>query len=917
MAQWTKPETHIKLRANDLENELVAVILRPETSGAASSDELPIYDYVSPGLRVVTPDLAFPNMIIGDPSVPTWPWFRSWVAHNWYVDRRDPGIGFANRDEVSILYNSALLFEGKECLEIGCWRGWSAVHLALGVGHIDIIDPILADAKFLAGVQDSGRAAGILHKMSFTAGLSPAAVHGLAEGGKRWSLIFIDGDHEADGPRLDAETVMQYAEDTAMVLFHDLASPDVAAGLDALRNAGWRTMIYQTMQIMGVAWRGAVRPVQHIPDPRIVWTLPAHLAGYYVSGWDDLPAASRRPWWPGMSAADRQESAMLRAQKAEDSRSKAFAAQARLNRRISALESEMASLMGAELRAQMAEAAGAEACAAQAALKRRLDALNSEADVLNSEVDVLTGELVGLREEKVRQERAIELFEYALLKQRQNTSLLETHKHDLQEFSVWFCSTRVLVGMLRRSHDARRASLETYLRASGSRLHLAPTVLSWLVKTRVLFGLLRRSSSIRNALLNVYFLQAGITWDFQNTTNLPVDNRRYNSMRENVLLVVHETSRTGAPILGLNIAWQLAKRYNVFTVFLGDGALTSDFKATSTEIYGPVPVAQRNITDLAIALVPLFATHRFRYAIVNSTESRCLLELCAREGVPSLFLVHEFGSYVYPAADLRRAFDFASDIVFPAQIVADSSLKIDPSLSARDIHILPQGMSKLPASDIVPNPELADKLDTLTALRRSGTLLVVAGGSVSFRKGVDLFLAVAAGVQRSPSARSIHFIWVGHGYMPHEDMAYSIYLEEQIERSSLVGKVTFLGELSDLEPVYGLADIFVLSSRLDPLPNVTIDAAHRSIPIVCFDGASGTAEFMLSDPLTAALVVPHLDTEAAACAIIDLACNDEKRSAIAAATGRLAAVTFNMETYVEQLDALGTAHSADRASGII
>jgi len=43
-------------------------------------------------------------------------------------------------------------------------------------------------------------------------------------------------------------------------------------------------MIYSTMQIMGVAWRGKVTPVTHYPDPDINWTIPRHLLEYKVSG---------------------------------------------------------------------------------------------------------------------------------------------------------------------------------------------------------------------------------------------------------------------------------------------------------------------------------------------------------------------------------------------------------------------------------------------------------------------------------------------------------------------------------------------------------------------------------------------------------------------------------------------------------
>ena len=74
------------------------------------------------------------------------------------------------------------------------------------------------------------------------------------------------------------------AEEDAIILFHDLAAPAVAQGLDYLKQRGWQTVVYQTMQIMGAAWRGNVEPVKHQPDPNISWQLPPHLHGYSVSG---------------------------------------------------------------------------------------------------------------------------------------------------------------------------------------------------------------------------------------------------------------------------------------------------------------------------------------------------------------------------------------------------------------------------------------------------------------------------------------------------------------------------------------------------------------------------------------------------------------------------------------------------------
>jgi predicted O-linked N-acetylglucosamine transferase (SPINDLY family)/glycosyltransferase involved in cell wall biosynthesis len=246
---------------------------------------LPARDYVSPGLSIIIPDRCFPNKIVADPKTCPWPYQRQGIPHNWYVDKRFPDVGFQNRDEAHILYNTALKFQGKRALEIGCFMGWSTCHLALGGVELDVIDPLLGRADFYESVSNSLQCAGVLNSVNLIAGFSPQKVEELTiQLQRRWSLIFIDGEHAAPGPLQDAIVANKVAEADAIVLFHDLPSPDVAQGLDYLGQHGWNTMVYQTMQIMGVAWRGNVEPVKHIPDPKVKWHLPEHIKHYAVSG---------------------------------------------------------------------------------------------------------------------------------------------------------------------------------------------------------------------------------------------------------------------------------------------------------------------------------------------------------------------------------------------------------------------------------------------------------------------------------------------------------------------------------------------------------------------------------------------------------------------------------------------------------
>lgn len=238
-------------------------------------------EYVSDNLEAPRLDFLFPNMIVGDKEAVTWPYFRKEIDHTWYVDRRNPEVGFINRDEAAILFSNARLFSGLRGLEIGAWRGWSTAHLLVsGLVSLHVVEPLLGDPEwnreFVAAVKGGGQA----ERAILVPGPSPAEVVRLGESGCRWSFVFIDGDHHGEAPTNDALASEAYLEETAMIVFHDLVSPYVAAALRALAARGWATRIYQTAQIMGVAWRGDIAPVPHRPDPAQNWRMPKHLAGF-------------------------------------------------------------------------------------------------------------------------------------------------------------------------------------------------------------------------------------------------------------------------------------------------------------------------------------------------------------------------------------------------------------------------------------------------------------------------------------------------------------------------------------------------------------------------------------------------------------------------------------------------------------
>ncbi len=132
------------------------------------------------------------------------------------------------------------------------------------------------------------------------------------------------------------------------------------------------------------------------------------------------------------------------------------------------------------------------------------------------------------------------------------------------------------------------------------------------------------------------------------------------------------------------------------------------------------------------------------------------------------------------------------------------------------------------------------------------------------------------------------------------------YLREQIKRANVADTVVFLPETADLHSFYESANAFLLSSRLDPLPNVAIDAMTLGIPVVCFDAASGIAELLKAQNDLNFLVVPYLDVSSAAGVLAQLASDRALLESTKTSTMKLARERFDMRSYVAKLDCLGS-----------
>jgi glycosyltransferase involved in cell wall biosynthesis len=400
-------------------------------------------------------------------------------------------------------------------------------------------------------------------------------------------------------------------------------------------------------------------------------------------------------------------------------------------------------------------------------------------------------------------------------------------------------------------------------------------------------------------------------------SDLPTE--RIDPAKPTVLLIFHEGTHTGAPILGWNLARELKARCNVVAVMRGGGTMDAAITDATAATVGPLNEAAFNPMHLTQLARRLVWTYQPLYAIANSVESGGIAMALRDAGVPIVALVHEF-STGRPASFYAQFYKRCSALVFPSEIVRKSSIRVWPNTAIQRSYIYPQGPSDVPpfggsaAADVaVPlerfiedtgNRSLAD---VLAEPRDANTPFTVVGlGTVEARKGLDLFVAAGTALRaRHPDLR-FRMIWIG-SWKHALSTEFASFLEEQVERSGLGASLHFYPATERLEEVYALADALFLSSRLDPLPNVSIDAALRGIPIVCFRDASGIAEILLQDPETAGLVAPHLDSGGAAAILAEMALDPARQRVLSAAVRRVGRATFDMAEYARKIEALGEA----------
>ena len=320
---------------------------------------------------------------------------------------------------------------------------------------------------------------------------------------------------------------------------------------------------------------------------------------------------------------------------------------------------------------------------------------------------------------------------------------------------------------------------------------------------------------------------------------------------------------------------------------------------------------QTNLSDTQLDSVIEDITTRYplTFAIANTVASRRALRPLKEGGVPTVSLIHEFSAYMRPLSVFNDVVTLSTDTVFSTKLTLESAIRDIWLYPSASIHVVPQGKCNVPATTRAGSSN--EKIEKLWLTRnslptRKLKFLVIGIGAVELRKGVDLFISCAAILRKQKGGERFQFLWIGGGFNPETELNYSVFLDDQIKRAGIQSCLDIIPPTSEIELAYQTANLLLVPSRLDPLPNVAIDALTLGLPVVCFEDTTGIADFLTENGLGDQCVARYLDPHDLARKVKALADSDDLRARVSERSRAAAKKQFNMNAYVSKIEGIAT-----------
>jgi glycosyltransferase involved in cell wall biosynthesis len=375
-----------------------------------------------------------------------------------------------------------------------------------------------------------------------------------------------------------------------------------------------------------------------------------------------------------------------------------------------------------------------------------------------------------------------------------------------------------------------------------------------------------------------------------------------------VLVVLHSLSRSGAPLSVLQLLRHVQEVSGVRLSFLAlaDGPLRAGFEAL-----GPLTVwsARGDRTrEGLLQKLPRGAWQLYRYGtrlqlrrllagvdIVYSntvTNGRVLARLAPTD-TPVVTHVHELPRFVSYGLDPEELRAGVGDVVIAA------SEGVKRWVTAAGL-ATPEQVFVLPSPVDLRELDMTTKKRSLVARPSSEhePFVVVGSGPLDAPKGFDLFLQLAVALRRRLRGDGqVLLRWVG---VEPSSMEYR-KARDEVACAGLEQIVDLVPATPDRLEIFASADLLALTSREDTSPLVMLEAAALGVPLVCFAKSGGAPEFAAQG---AGVVVPYLEVEAMAEAVIALKGDPERRAQLAARGREIVETAHELPAAADKLHAI-------------
>ena len=357
--------------------------------------------------------------------------------------------------------------------------------------------------------------------------------------------------------------------------------------------------------------------------------------------------------------------------------------------------------------------------------------------------------------------------------------------------------------------------------------------------------------------------------------------------KKKILFISHNASRSGAPFVLLYLMQWLKQHsdYVIGIFLLEEGLLMEDFRISSdvlftlpslikdsekrslvAKISGRIKGINKNQDTILQELVRSVQVEEYDLVYANTIATMSWAISFKRIfGVKVINAIHEMTFALesfHPPAYLQAQLPLLDLIIAGSQAVADNLVTN---------YKVPPGMIKVVHAFIHSFVNPAPDTDLLSTLNIDKSAFIIGGvGSVEWRKGVDTVVALGLYLKKHHPGFKYHLIWIGADFKS----VFAQSVKFDIIKAGLDESITLLESTSRYLDYMNEYELFILLSREDPFPLVSLEAAYLEKPILMFKGTGGTAELIANGGGEA---VKYLDTEALGEAIVRLSQNADLR----------------------------------------